>query len=85
MPDHSSVAFPEVLSSEYYVLRPESDFTSQDKTELFEKVHRQPQPFRALCISGGGIRKALSECIWEARFLLNILQATYHETHPNSL
>ena len=47
-----------VLAAEYHVLRPDSDFACRDNKELIEKVHREPQPFSALCISGGGIRSA---------------------------
>lgn len=48
----------QVLREEYQVLRPDADFTCADEAELFAKIHRQPQPLSALCISGGGIRSA---------------------------
>ena len=58
MSDHGPIELKEVLAAEYKILRPDSDFVCRDKKELFEKVHREGQPFSALCISGGGIRSA---------------------------
>jgi len=57
MPDGPSTLH-QILREEYQTLRPDADFTSQDEAELFAKVHRQPQPLSALCVSGGGIRSA---------------------------
>jgi hypothetical protein len=56
----------QVLAEEYQTLRSGSSYAPSDPTasepallaELFHKVHRQPRPFSALCISGGGIRSA---------------------------
>ena len=55
-----------VLREEYQALRSDSSYAPSDPkasepellAELFQKVHRQPKPFSALCISGGGIRSA---------------------------
>lgn len=58
MADAGPNAFQDVLTAEYQALRPGSDFTSHDSAELFAKVHGSPQPFSALCLSGGGIRSA---------------------------
>ena len=57
MPDGPSTLH-QILREEYQTLRPGADFTSQNEAELFAKVHRQPQPLSALCVSGGGIRSA---------------------------
>ncbi|MFZ2649312.1 MAG: patatin-like phospholipase family protein [Burkholderiaceae bacterium] len=54
----AELAVHQALAGEYAALRPGSDFASQDKMALFATVHRQPQAFSALCISGGGIRSA---------------------------
>lgn len=54
----SPISLEEVLLSEYSALRPGVDFSSADSAELFQRVHQQPKPFSALCISGGGIRSA---------------------------
>ena len=51
---------------EYQVLRSGSSYAASDPdasepaklAELYRKVHDQPKPFSALCISGGGIRSA---------------------------
>ena len=58
MRDAGPIELQEVLASEYRALRPESDFACSDRQALFARVHREPQPFSALCISGGGIRSA---------------------------
>ncbi len=58
MSDTGPINLADVLGAEYQALRPGADFTSQHATELFAKVHDTPQPFSALCISGGGIRSA---------------------------
>jgi hypothetical protein len=58
MPNRGPLELQAVLAAEYHALRPDSDFACRDSKELFEKVHREPQPFSALCISGGGIRSA---------------------------
>jgi len=66
MPDAHPLCLAEVLEEEYQALRSESSYTPSEPhaseparlAELFQKVHRQPRPFSALCISGGGIRSA---------------------------
>jgi hypothetical protein len=65
MPVTGPVCLPEVLAEEYQALRSESSYAPLDPSrpdsalaELFQKVHRDPKPFSALCISGGGIRSA---------------------------
>lgn len=51
-------SLPEVLAQEYEALRAGSSYASASLAELYQKVHQQPEPFSALCISGGGIRSA---------------------------
>src|SRR5260370_29399058 len=66
MPDARPSCLSEVLVEEYQALRSGSSYAPSDPNaseparlaELFQKVHRQPKPFSALCISGGGIRSA---------------------------
>jgi hypothetical protein len=58
MPDTPPVPLDDVLSSEYAALRPELNFKTADRAELFQLAHQQEKPFSALCISGGGIRSA---------------------------
>ena len=66
MPAPQPSCLSEVLVEEYQALRSGSSYAPSDLntsepellTELFHKVHRQPKPFSALCISGGGIRSA---------------------------
>jgi Patatin-like phospholipase len=66
MPDAGPLCLSGVLAEEYQALRSESSYAPSDPkasesarlAELFQKVHRQPKPFSALCISGGGIRSA---------------------------
>ena len=56
--DEKPIAFEEVLAAEYRALRPEGGFESGDEKELVARMHRDPDPLAALCISGGGIRSA---------------------------
>jgi len=66
MPDSRPSCLSEVLAEEYQALRSGSSYAPSDPeasetsrlAELFHEVHRQPKPFSALCISGGGIRSA---------------------------
>ena len=66
MPDAQPSSLSEVLAEEYQALRSGSSYAPSDPdasepaklAELFRKVHYQPKPFSALCISGGGIRSA---------------------------
>ena len=66
MPDAGPLCLSGVLREEHQALRPESAYEPSDPkasepallAELRAKVHRQPKPFSALCISGGGIRSA---------------------------
>jgi hypothetical protein len=66
MTDAGPLCLSKVLREEYEVLRSESSYTPADAAapesallaELFRRVHHQPKPFSALCISGGGIRSA---------------------------
>src|ERR1700680_3334197 len=66
MPTVQPSCLSEVLAEEYQALRSGSSYAPSDPdasetsrlAELFHKVHRQPKPFSALCISGGGIRSA---------------------------
>jgi Patatin-like phospholipase len=66
MSDAGPLCLSQVLREEYQALRSESSYAPSDAAasesarlaELFQKVHRQPKPFSALCISGGGIRSA---------------------------
>jgi hypothetical protein len=58
MPHNKAVPLCEILCEEYNALRPESGYDSRTTSDLFAKVHREPQPLSALCISGGGIRSA---------------------------
>ncbi len=49
----------QVLGAEYDALRPGRTYAgAADEAALFAKVNDEPQPFTALCISGGGIRSA---------------------------
>jgi hypothetical protein len=50
--------FEQVLASEYRALRPASGVQDGDERELVARMHRDPEPLGALCISGGGIRSA---------------------------
>ncbi len=56
--DERPVAFEDVLAAEYRALRPDSGFESGDEQDLIARMHRDPTPLTALCISGGGIRSA---------------------------
>lgn len=68
MPAAGPVCLSEVLREEYEALRsahaPDYKPMNPDATEaellaeIYQKVHRQADPFTALCISGGGIRSA---------------------------
>ncbi len=52
------LSLEDVLRAEYKALRPQVDFDSADREELYRRALHQEQPFTALCISGGGIRSA---------------------------
>src|SRR6202035_5750926 len=52
------VGFESILAQEYRTLRPDQPFPSKDRAQLYAAAHQQPQPFSALCVSGGGIRSA---------------------------
>jgi hypothetical protein len=56
--DEKPAAFEDVLAAEYQALRPEGGFESGAEQDLIARMHRDPQPLAALCISGGGIRSA---------------------------
>ena len=56
--DTPPISLEAVLRAEYSALRPEIDFNSADREELYRRALHQPQPFTALCPFGGGIRKA---------------------------
>jgi len=59
MPDTEPISLAQALSQEYRALRPDSGFRETDNAEeLFRKLHQEPAPLSALCISGGGIRSA---------------------------
>ncbi|HEY6389692.1 MAG TPA: patatin-like phospholipase family protein [Bryobacteraceae bacterium] len=66
MPEVPSTCLSEVLAEEYQALRSDFSYEPSDpklseterRAELFQKVHQEPKPFSALCISGGGIRSA---------------------------
>src|SRR3954466_13732512 len=58
MPETPPIPLPQVLAEEYEALRPNSGYTATAPSDLFEKVHADPTPLSALCISGGGIRSA---------------------------
>ena len=66
MPDSRPSCLSEVLAEEYQALRRGTSYAPSDANasesirlaELYDKVHQQPKPFSALCISGGGIRSA---------------------------
>ena len=58
MNEHAGAPLSQALSEEYALLRPNSGFETTDHKDLFQKVHAEPQPLTALCISGGGIRSA---------------------------
>src|SRR4051794_38415877 len=58
MLDEQALSLPQVLSEEYAALRPRSGYVAGPEDELFRKVHSEPAPLSALCISGGGIRSA---------------------------
>jgi patatin-like phospholipase len=48
----------EILAAEYRVLRPQSGFDAGTEAQLFSRMHVDPKPLCALCLSGGGIRSA---------------------------
>jgi hypothetical protein len=52
------VGFESILAQEYRTLRPDQPFPSKGREQLYAAAHEQPQPFSALCVSGGGIRSA---------------------------
>jgi hypothetical protein len=56
--DEKPLCFQEVLTDEYRGLRPDSGFERGVEPELISRMHRDPEPLSALCISGGGIRSA---------------------------
>ena len=56
--DEKPAAFEDILAAEYQALRPDAGFESGDEKDLIARMHRDPQPLTALCISGGGIRSA---------------------------
>ncbi len=56
--DEKPAAFEDILAAEYKALRPDAGFESGDEKDLIARMHRDPQPLTALCISGGGIRSA---------------------------
>jgi Patatin-like phospholipase len=58
VPDEKPASFEDVLAAEYKALRPDAGFESGDERDLIARMHRDPQPLAALCISGGGIRSA---------------------------
>jgi hypothetical protein len=58
MANEKPLLFAEVLADEYRVLRPDSNRQGSDERELIARVHNDPLPLAALCISGGGIRSA---------------------------
>jgi len=66
MPEVPCSCLSEVLAEEYQSLRNDFSYTPSDpklseterRAELFQEVHKQADPFSALCISGGGIRSA---------------------------
>ncbi len=58
MADDQAIPLLRALSQEYDALRPKSGYADCPDSELFSKVHADPTPFSALCISGGGIRSA---------------------------
>ena len=55
--DEKPAAFEDVLAAEYRALRPDAGFESGDEKDLIARMHRDPAPLAALCISGGGIRQ----------------------------
>ena len=55
--DQGPLGMVDALREEFKALRT-TDYTAANEKELFDKVHRQAEPFSALCISGGGIRSA---------------------------
>ena len=58
MHEHAGAPLSQALSEEYALLRPDSGFETTGSKDLFEKLHAEPRPLTALCISGGGIRSA---------------------------
>lgn len=49
----------QALAAEYEKLRPGTSYAgATDLSALYKKIHQEPQPLSALCISGGGIRSA---------------------------
>ena len=56
--DPGPLGMVDALKEEFKTLRSTTDYTAATEKELFDKVHRQAEPFSALCISGGGIRSA---------------------------
>ena len=56
--DEKPLSFQEVLTDGYRGLRPDSGFERGVEPELIARMHRDPEPLSALCISGGGIRSA---------------------------
>ena len=58
MMDDKPLTFEEVLAGEYRALRPDSGFESGAEKDLIARMHRDPEPLAALCISGGGISSA---------------------------
>ena len=64
----------DVLAAEFATLRSGTDYAAANEKELFDKVHRQAEPFSALCISGGGIRSAT--------FGLGAIQGLAYDTNP---
>lgn len=58
MEDDKPQTVEEALAAEYQALRPDAGFEVAPLGELFQKVHAEPRPLAALCISGGGIRSA---------------------------
>jgi hypothetical protein len=58
MSNEKPLLFEEVLADEYRALRPGSGFEGGDEKDLVSRMHGDPEPLSALCISGGGIRSA---------------------------
>jgi hypothetical protein len=58
MADDRAQNLQEILAAEYETLRPGTAFEGADEGELRSRMHRDPEPLAALCISGGGIRSA---------------------------
>lgn len=56
--DEPALSAAQALAQEYDSLRPGSGYLRTAPGDLTHKVHREPRPFSALCISGGGIRSA---------------------------